>query len=115
MKPLRFICAALMLFSLAGIPAASASQGSVVVTNSTVYTMTELYASPSDSSSWSTTTNLFAGQSLAPGQQATISIDTSSGECVYDLMAVLYGVAQYAYTYQVNVCGGSGTWSISAN
>jgi hypothetical protein len=114
MKSLKFICATLILFSLTRIPFAFASQGSVVVTNNTNYTMTEFYASPSDASSWSTTSNLFSGQSLAPGQQTTISIDTTSGGCTYDLMAVLYGAAQYAYTYQVNVCSG-GAWSISAN
>ncbi len=115
MKPFRLICATLILFSLTLVPGAFASQGSVVITNGTNYTMTEIYASPSDASSWNTSSNLFAGQSLAPGQQVTINIDTSDGTCTYDLMAVLYGVAQYAYTYQVDVCHGNGQWSISAN
>lgn len=117
MKSTRNIAALIVLFSIAGVTAAIAGNPkSVVVTNNTTYTMTQFYASSSDSSGWDTTNNLFAGQTLGPGQQTTITINDSGGgdddECNYDLMAVLYGTTQAAYTYSVNTCGG-GTWAIT--
>ena len=115
MKSIRKIAVLIVLFSIVGVTAALADDPkSVVVTNNTSYTMTQFYASSSDSSSWDTTNNLFAGQSLGPGQQTTITINDSGGddECNYDLMAVLYGTTQAAYTYSVNTCGG-GSWSIT--
>jgi hypothetical protein len=119
MKSIRNIAAMIVLFGIAGATSALASN-TVVVTNNTSYTMTQFYASPSDASSWDTTNNLFAGQSLAPGQQATITISANNGDggegdgCSYDLMAVLYGATQAAYTYSVNACNG-GSWSITGN
>jgi hypothetical protein len=115
MKSIRSIAAMIVLFSVTCVSSTIADNSkSVVVTNNTTYTMTEFYASTSDSSSWDTTTNLFAGQSLAPGQQATINIAGSGDdeECTYDLMAILNGATQAAYAYSINTCGG-GTWSIS--
>ena len=115
MKSIRKIAVLIVLFSIAGVTAAIADNPkSVVVTNNTSYTMTQFYASSSDSSSWNTNNNLFAGQSLGPGQQATITINDGGGDdkCNYDLMAVLYGTTQAAYTYSVNTCGG-GSWSIT--
>jgi hypothetical protein len=32
--------------------------------------------------------------------------------CHYDVMGVLYGVAQYAYQYEIDACDG-GRWNIS--
>ena len=104
-----------VLFSVVGVSAAMATNlKTVVVTNNTSYTMTQFYASSSDAASWDTTNNLFAGHSLAPGQQTTISLGSSGGDdnCNYDLMAVLYGATQAAYTYSVNACA-SGRWSIT--
>jgi hypothetical protein len=116
MKSTRNIAVLIVLFSIAGVTAALADNPrSVVVTNNTSYTMTQFYASSSDSSSWDTTNNLFAGQSLGPGQQTTIIINGSGDgddECNYDLMAVLYGTTQAAYSYSVNACSG-GNWSIT--
>jgi|SRR5271156_2130586 len=117
MKSMRKIAAMILLFGIAAVGTAMAGNPkSVVVTNNTTYTMVEFYASTSDSSAWDTTNNLFAGQTLAPGQQTTITISDSGGdgddECNYDLMAVLNGATQAAYTYSVNTCGG-GSWSIS--
>ena len=117
MKSIVKIAAMIVLFSIAGVGAAIASSvKSVVVTNNTSYTMTQFYASSSDASGWDTTNNLFAGQSLAPGQQATINIGSTSGggedACDFDLMAVLYGATQAAYTYHVDACD-AGTWSIT--
>jgi hypothetical protein len=117
MKSIRNIAAMIALFGIAGVTNALAAN-TIVVTNNTSYTMTQFYASPSSASSWDTTNNLYAGQSLAPGQTATITVSSSNGDggegdgCTYDLMAVLYGATQAAYTYSVNACNG-GTWSIS--
>lgn len=114
MKSIVKIAAMIVLFSMGGGSAAIASGArTVVVTNNTSYTMTQFYASSSDSSSWNTSSNLFAGQSLAPGQQATIDVSSVEGDdCTYDLMAVLYGATQAAYTYSVNACG-AGSWTIT--
>jgi hypothetical protein len=113
---MKYIAAMIALLSLASVTTAIAGNPkSVVVTNNTSYTMTEFYASSSDASTWDTTNNLYAGQSLAPGQQATITIGSGSGGddgCDYDLMAVLQGTTQAAYTYSVNTCDG-GSWSIA--
>jgi hypothetical protein len=113
MKSVHKLAAMVVLFSVVGVSAAFAGR-SVVVTNNTSYTMTQFYASSSDASSWDTTNNLFAGQTLAPGQQTTINIGSTTGDdnCNYDLMAVLYGATQAAYTYSVNACSG-GSWSIT--
>jgi hypothetical protein len=117
MKSVRNIAAMIVLFSIAGVTTAiGGNPKSVVVTNNTSYTMTEFYASSSDSSSWDSSANLFAGQTLAPGQQTTINISDGGDddECQYDLMAVLTGTTQHAYIYGVNTCGnGTATWSIS--
>jgi hypothetical protein len=117
MKSTRHIVL-IILFSIAGAGVALAGNPrTVVVTNNTSYTMTQFYASPSSSaaSTWDTTNNLYAGQTLAPGQQTTITVDSgddSDSDCHYDLMAILQGTTQAAYTYSVNACGG-GSWSIS--
>jgi hypothetical protein len=117
MKSMRKIAAMILLFGISAVGTAIAGNPkSVVVTNNTTYTLVDFYASSSDSSAWDTTNNLLAGQTLAPGQQTTITISDSGGggdeECNYDLMAVLNGAAQAAYTYSVNTCGG-GSWSIN--
>ena len=113
MKSIHKLAAMIVLFSVVGVSAAMADGKSVVVTNNTSYTMTQFYASSSDAASWDTTNNLFAGHSLAPGQQTTINLGSSDGDsCNYDLMAVLYGATQAAYTYSVNACSG-GSWSIT--
>jgi hypothetical protein len=113
MKSILKVTAMIVLFSIAGIGAAIAGK-SVVVTNNTTYTMIQFFASSSDASSWDTNNNLFAGQTLAPGQQATIDLGGNNGddECNYDLMAVLDGATQAAYTYSVDACDG-GSWTIS--
>lgn len=84
----------------------------VTVINNTSYTMNEFYASPSVDSSWDTSTNLFAGQTIAPGQTTTITIADGLDHCHYDLMGVLYGAAEHAYQYQVNACEGE-SWTVS--
>jgi len=113
MKSMRSIAAMIVLFSLTGVtPALAHNPKSIVVTNNTTYTMTQFYASPSDSAGWDTSANLFAGQTLAPGQQATVTINDGIRHCKYDLMAVLYGATQAAYTYSVDACRG-GSWTIS--
>jgi len=113
MKSMRYIAATIVLFIITGVTSAFASPKSVVVTNNTSYTMTEFYASASSSSTWSST-NLFAGQTLAPGQETTININDGLANCTYDLMAVLYGATQQAYTYSVNTCDDDGSeWTIS--
>ena len=114
MRLFRFATVLAMLAFLGGSPKISLADfhsKQVIVTNSTVYTMTEFYASPSANSSWDTTTNLLLGQSIAPGQTSTITISDGIDHCHYDLMAVLYGNAEYAYTYEVNTCAG-GTWNV---
>lgn len=108
MKPIRTFTALLVLFSTIGV----ASAKSVVVTNSTSYTVNEFYASASDSSNWDTSNNILAGQTVGPGQQLTVNIPDASDTCQYDLMAVLYGAAQHAYQYRVNACEGD-SWTIN--
>jgi hypothetical protein len=110
MKSLRY-ASILVPLCLIGASIAHANGKSVVVTNSTTYTMTEFYASDVDSSGWDTTTNIISGQSVGPGQQITININDGTSECDYDLMAVLNGAAQHAYRYHVDTCGGP-TWTI---
>lgn len=112
MKSMCYIAAMIVLLSTTGVTSAIASSKSVTVTNNTSYTMTEFYASASSSSSWSSN-NLFAGQTLAPGQETTININDGLANCTYDLMAVLYGSAQEAYTYSVNACDDDSEWRIS--
>jgi uncharacterized protein YabE (DUF348 family) len=112
MKSMRNIAALFVLFSIAGVTTALAAK-SVTVTNNTSYSMTEFYASASSAADFDTTTNLYAGQTLAPGQQATISINDGVRNCHYDLMAVLNGNTQYAYTYSIDACRGVGSWSIT--
>jgi|SRR5208282_4636426 len=116
MKSMCYIAAMAVLFSITGVTTAIAFPSkAVTVTNSTSYTMTEFYVSPSaDSSDWNTdpSNNLVAGQSVAPGQQSTININDGAHHCHYDLMAILFGATQAAYTYSVNTCHG-GSWTIS--
>ena len=112
MKRLGYLFAILVLFNLTGVTSAMAYRNkSVVVTNNTAYTMTNFYASPSSSSDWSSSTDLLAGQTLAPGQQITFNLNDGTRHCHYDLMAILYGAAQYAYQYEVNACEG-GSWAV---
>lgn len=111
MKLLR--CLSVLLFLASAAPLAIAdSPKSVTVTNNTTYTMSEFYASSSDSSDWDTTNNLLAGKTVAPGQATTIAIADGLNACNYDLMAVLYGATQHAYQYHVNACD-EGSWTIS--
>ena len=117
MKSICEIAALIVLLSITGVTNALAGgSNNVTVINSTNYTLTQLYASPSSSSSWDTTTNLLTGGlTLTPGAQTTINVGGSGGEeddsCNYDLMGILYGADQYAYTYSVNACQG-GSWTI---
>ena len=112
MKPLRFVPVLLLFFGMSGATAALATNNvTVQVTNNTSYTMTEFYASSSDSAGWDTTNNLMAGQSLAPGQTTTINVGKAD-DCSFDLMAVLYGASQFAYQYSVNPCSGE-NWTIT--
>jgi hypothetical protein len=116
MKSLRYLSAVLAISGMTVTSALAAGPGkSVVVTNGTQYTMSEFYASPSDSSGWNTNgnNNLIAGQSLSSGQSSTITIADNLPECIYDLMAVVYSPQQYAYTYEVDVCSG-GSWNVTA-
>jgi len=120
MKSMCEIAALFVVLSIASVTTAFAgTTKSVTVTNNTTYTLNQLFASSSDASDWSGATNLLtSGQTIAPGQQATFTISTSGGSdddsCQYDLMAVLYGATQYAYTYSLNTCDGDGSnWNIS--
>ncbi len=124
MRFLRCLITLLALFSLIGATSAladSSGGNTVVFTNNTSYTVDEFYSSNSDAASWNTASsnNLLAGQSVQPGQSVTINIPVSGGYdgdggggCSYDLMAVAYGSAQFAYQYGVNVCGG-GSWTLT--
>jgi hypothetical protein len=130
MKSMCEIAALILLLSITGVTTAMAdSPVSVTITNNTSYTMTQLYASPSSSSAWDTSTNLLTGGlTVLPGAQLTIPlVGVLSGDgqgdgggedidsCHYDLMGVLYGATQHAYTYSVNTCDGGGNWTISGN
>jgi hypothetical protein len=111
MKSVRFASVLLLAVCMNLGNAYATNNVTVQVTNGTQYTMTQFYASASDATAWNMTNNLIAGQSLAPGQSMTINIG-SADNCTFDLMAVLYGAAQYAYKYTVNPCNG-GTWTIT--
>lgn len=113
MKSLRNLAAFLALFSLTGLSPAFAGTKSVVLVNSTSYTIYAFYASSSDASGWDTTNNLLGSQSIAPGQQVAVNIADASSDCSYDLMAILYGTEQYAYQYTVDVCTSGATWTIA--
>jgi hypothetical protein len=112
MKSLRYWPVLLLLFIPTGVSGiAAATIKTVTITNSTAYAMSEFYASPSVNSSWDTTNNLLAGQTVAPGQTTTITIADGVNHCHYDLMAVLYGSAEHAYQYRVDACDG-GSWTV---
>ena len=115
MKPFGYL-SMLLFMIVTNIPSAFADQAKTVrVSNNTTYTLTEFYASSSDSSTWNTSNNLLAGQTIAPGQGTTITIAGGGDDdtCNYDLMAVLYGAAEHAYKYQVYTCNGdSASWTV---
>lgn len=111
MKPLRYLLVLIVLSMTANLSNALADSKTVTVTNNTTYTMSEFYASSSDSSGWDTGNNLLTGQTVGPGQATTITIADSLAACNYDLMAVLYGATQHAYQYHINACEG-GTWNV---
>ena len=116
MKSLRLPAALLILFSLTAVASNTlADNRNVVVTNNTSYTLTAFYASWSfgTAADWDTSNNLLAGNTVAPGQTTTITINDGTGHCHYDLMGILYGATQYAYQYTVNTCDGGGSWTIS--
>ena len=76
MKSMCEIAALIVLLSITGVTTAMAdSPVSVTITNNTSYTMTQLYASPSSSSAWDTSTNLLTGGlTVLPGAQLTIPL-----------------------------------------
>lgn len=112
MKSLKYLPILLGFSFMFAIPTAIADGAkSVIVTNNTSFMMTEFYASPSVNSSWDGSSNLIVGQTIVPGQTATITIADGIDHCHYDLMAVLYGSAEHAYQYSVNACWG-GSWTI---
>jgi len=119
MKSLRLIAALALLglCGITGVPGAMAGISIVVVRNTTSYTMSEFYLSPSTAAGWDTTNNLIVGLPILPGQTGLIDISAlvsglDDSACNYDLMGVLYGAAQFAYKYQVNVCNGA-SWTIT--
>ncbi len=112
MKSLKYLPVLLGLSFMFLIPAAIADGAkSVIVTNNTSFTITEFYASPSVNTSWDGSSNLIAGQTIAPGQTTTITIADGIDHCHYDLMGILYGSAEHAYQYEVNACAG-GSWTV---
>jgi hypothetical protein len=116
MKTLKFLPPVMMVVTLAAASIALASQTRrITVTNNTTYTMTELYASSTyHGTDWTSSSNLLSGQSIAPGQSATVSIADGTNYCHYDFMGVLYGAAQRAYQYQIDTCdGNSANWSLN--
>jgi hypothetical protein len=115
MKSIKFLPVLLALSTVTAVSNAVADRTkTVTVINNTSLNLMEFYASPSANSGWDTTNNLLAGQTLGPGQSATITITDGVSHCHYDLMAVSYGSAQFAYQYSVNTCEGA-TWSVSAS
>ena len=123
MKSICEIAALITLLSITAVTTAFADGDSVTVTNNTSYTLTQVYASPSSSSAWDTSSNLLAGGlTVLPGAQLLIPVLGGNGNggggesddsCQYDLMGVLYGATQHAYTYSVNICDGGGSWTIT--
>ncbi len=95
---------------------AGASSRSVVITNNTPYTLTAFYASATytTASDWSGAPNLLGGGTVAPGQTVTVPISDGSTHCHYDLMGILYGYTQAAYTYAVDSCS-SERWNITVS
>ena len=116
MKFIRSLIAFVALLSVTGATSAFAGN-TVVVTNSTTYTVYELYSSSSSASGWTTGSgyNLITANPLLPGQTATFTIPGGGGDdnqCLFDLMGVVYGSDQHAYQYGVDACNG-GTWTIA--
>lgn len=101
---------------LSGMVRASTGTKSVIVTNNTPYTLTSFYASAtySTASDWTGAPDLLAGATLAPGQSTSIPISDGTSHCHYDLMGILYGYTQAAYTYAVDSCDG-GSWNITVS
>jgi hypothetical protein len=117
MKSLRLASALMVaLCMLAAGGSSIADVKAVTVTNSTSYTLTSFYASAtySGAADWSGATNLLAGNTVGPGQTLTIPISDGLYYCHYDLMGVLYGITQAAYSYAVDSCHG-GTWNITVS
>ena len=112
----KYLTAAIGLLLMTGASAAIADNTKqVTLSNNTSYSMTEFYVSPSDSSSdWNTDNNLLGGQIIAPGNSLTVTVADGLDECTYDFMGVLYGVAEHAYQYQINICdGNSANWNVT--
>ena len=113
----KYLTAFMALLMVTGASTAIATNNTkqVTVTNNTTYSLTEFYVSPSDSSAdWNTDNNLLGGQIIAPGNSLTVTIADGLDECTYDLMGVLYGVAEHAYQYQINTCNGnSANWNVT--
>src|ERR1700733_10349510 len=116
MKFLKFVPPIAVAIALSAAPSAMANQTkNITVTNSTTYTMTELYASSTyNATDWSGSSNLLSGQSIAPGQSMTIPIADGTNYCHYDFMGVLYGAAQRSYQYTIDTChGDSANWTVT--
>jgi hypothetical protein len=117
MKSIRFALATLALTAAifaSGAGALADNTRSIVVTNSTPYTLTAFYASWYNDSGWDTTNNLLAGNTVQPGQTTTVYINDGTHHCHYDLMGILEGVTQYAYQYMVDSCD-YGNWNITVS
>ena len=117
MKKLSYLLAVSAMSGMIGASSAWAGK-TIVVVNQTPFTLNEFYASPSDySGDWVTggANNLLAGVTVGPGGQTTITINDGTAACTYDLMSILDGQDNHAYQYQVNACGGGGTWAITSD
>ena len=117
MKKFKFLPPIMLLIATSTAPMAHADSGkSVTINNNSTYTMTQLFASSTyHSSDWNASTNLLTnGQSIGPGQSATVPISDGTSYCHYDFEAVMYGTSQYSYQYAINTCdGNSGQWTIT--
>jgi hypothetical protein len=116
MKFLKFVPPIAIIIAIAAASTAMADRTkNITVTNNTTYTMTALYASSSYyATDWSGSSNLLSGQSIGPGQSATIPISDGTDYCHYDFMGILYGAAQSSYQYTINTCDGdSAQWTVA--
>jgi hypothetical protein len=92
-------------------PAASASDEQdrhVVIMNLSSQTLRELYASPVTSDNWEE--DLLGQSVLAAGESINANIDNGTGECMYDLKAVMSDDTEHVRN-RVNVCEVS-RWSV---
>ena len=98
---MRIACPALSALAIVVALPALAEDVAYEIVNSSSATLTEFYTSPATDPTWSDNM-VTAGQALAPGESATVTLADGSEECTYDLRAVFDDGSELVDA--VNVC-----------